>query len=418
MDSEPIPVSTAIERLLAALEPVTAERVPLAEAYGRVLAEDVRATDDYPPFANSSMDGFAVRAADVLAASAQTPASLNVIADIPAGYTSPITLRPGQAARIMTGAPLPDGADAVIPVEDTDFPYRTPGQSAPEWVKLFRAIQPGDYIRPRGQDIHAGENVLGSQQRLRPQEISLLAMLGIANVTVFRQPRAAILATGDELLTLDAPLRPGMIHESNSYLLAGQIQSCGAKALPLGIIPDQPEAIRAALERAVASNVDVIISSAGVSVGAFDFVRQVVEQNGRLDFWRVNMRPGKPLAFGQFMGIPFIGLPGNPVSSFVGFEVFVRPALLKLTGLRHWEPLRFHVELAEAIESDGRESYLRANVTQDGERWFARLVGHQGSGNLRGLTLANALLIIPSAVKSLPSGARVFAQWLGNPTNL
>jgi molybdopterin molybdotransferase len=315
----------------------------------------------------------------------------------------------------MTGAPLPGGANAVIPVEDTDFPARAPGRDAPAQVQIFRSIQPGDYIRPRGQDMHHGELVLSAQQRLSPQAVALLATLGLPEVKVFRHPRAAILATGDELLPVEAVLQPGMIHESNTYMLAGQIRACGAEVLPLGIIPDQPEAIQAALEQAINAGVNVIISSAGVSVGAFDFVRQVVEQNGRLDFWRVNMRPGKPLAFGQFQGVPFIGLPGNPVSSFVGAEIFVRPALLKLAGLRAWRPWRFPVTLAEAIESDGRESYLRAQVSQEGESWLARLVGHQGSGNLRGLSSANALLIIPSEVKSLPSGARVFAQWLGDP---
>jgi molybdopterin molybdotransferase len=411
-------VSEATERLLSVFQPVTTECLPLGEAYGRVLAEDIHATNDSPPFANSSMDGFALRAEDVSAASTQAPVRLRVVADIPAGYTSSVTLHARQAARIMTGAPLPAGADAVIPVEDTDFPSRAPGMDAPATVQILRPVKPGDYVRPRGQDMQRGELVLEAQQRLHPQTIALLATLGIPQVTVYRRPKAAILATGDELLPVEAALRPGTIHESNSYMLAGQVHACGAEALPLGIIPDQPEAIQAALERAVLAGVDVIISSAGVSVGAFDFVRQVVEQHGRLDFWRVNMRPGKPLAFGEFQKIPFIGLPGNPVSSFVGCEVFVRPALLKLAGLRHWQPWRFPVELAEALESDGRESYLRAQVKQDGDRWLARLAGHQGSGNLRGLSLANALLIIPSEVKSVPSGGRVFAQWLGDPPNI
>ncbi|MFZ6028950.1 MAG: gephyrin-like molybdotransferase Glp [Chloroflexota bacterium] len=410
-------VSTALERLLAAFEPVENERVSLAASHGRVLAEAIHATSDSPPFANASMDGFALQAGDTAAATPETPIRLRVMADIPAGYTSQVSLQPGQAARIMTGAPLPEGADAVIPVEETDAANRDAGLPPPPHIHVYRAVQAGGYIRPRGQDFRNGETLLMPGRRLRPQEVGLLASLGIAKVPVYRRPRVAILSSGDELLPVDEPLRPGTIHESNSYMLAGQIQSCGAEAIPLGIVADRPEAIQAALDRAVADGADAIISSAGVSVGAFDFVRQVVETHGRLDFWRVNMRPGKPLVCGAYCGLPFVGLPGNPVSTFIGFEVFVRPGLLKLAGLKYWQPVHFLAELAEPIESDGRESYLRAYVARKGDRWLASLAGHQGSGNLRGLTQANALLIIPSEVKSLPTGARIAARWLGDLAN-
>jgi molybdopterin molybdotransferase len=192
------------------------------------------------------------------------------------------------------------------------------------------------------------------------------------------------------------------------------VQQTGGSPINLGIVPDQADAVQACLDRAVSARVDLILSSAGVSVGAFDFVRSVVEQRGRLDFWRVNMRPGKPLAFGEYQGVPFIGLPGNPVSAFVGFEVFVRPALLKMAGIEDWNRYAQRVELREPIESDGRESYLRAIVQQDGSRLAAHLTGHQGSGNLHSLVKANALLIIPSGVKSLPAGAEVNAWLLGD----
>ncbi len=405
-------VSAARQRLLQAFQPVASEDISLAQAHGRVLAADIFASEALPPFDNSSMDGFALQAADT----PHTPTTLRVVADIPAGQFPAFTLQPGQAARIMTGAPLPAGADAVIPVEDTDFPGREPGLPLPPAVQVFRTVNPGAFVRPRGQDIQPGERVLPAGALLRPPEVGLLALLGVAQVRVHRCPRVAILVTGDELLPVDAPLQPGMIHESNSLMLAGQVHSCGGEAQHLGIIPDQAEAVQAALDRAVAAQVDVILSSAGVSVGAFDYVRQVVAQHGTLDFWRVNMRPGKPLAFGAYRGVPFIGLPGNPVSSFVGFEVFVRPALQRLAGRLTWQPLTVSAELTEPVESDGRESYLRATLTWQDGRWLAQLAGHQGSGNLRGLTLANALLIIPSEVKSLPFGARVTAQWIGpNP---
>lgn len=413
-----LPVSTALEHLLNAFHPVSTQHISLADCHGRVLAEAVHATSDYPPFANSSMDGFALQASDVAHATQETPVSLQVVEDIPAGYAPHVTLQPGQAARIMTGAPLPDGADTVVPVEETDFTARDPGLPAPALVKVYRPTQTGDHIRPRGQDLRAGELVLPPGQRLRPQEVGLLATLGIGHARVYRHPRVAILASGDELLPVEQPLRPGTIHESNSYVLAGQIRSCGAEAIPLGIIADLPEAVQAALDRAIDAGADVIISSAGVSVGAFDFVRQVVEVHGKLDFWRVNMRPGKPLAFGAYRGVPLIGLPGNPVSTFVGFEIFARPALLKLAGLQNWQPPKMIVELAEPIESDGRESYLRARLVWENDRWLASLIGHQGSGNLRGLTQANALLIIPSEVKSLPTGARIAARWLGDLANI
>jgi molybdopterin molybdotransferase len=215
-------------------------------------------------------------------------------------------------------------------------------------------------------------------------------------------------------LAVDEPLSPGKIHDSNSYTLIALVKKYGAIPLNLGIVPDKAQAVQSILDRAVAEKADLILSSAGVSVGAFDFVRTVVEQGGKLDFWRVNMRPGKPLAFGDYQGIPFIGLPGNPVSAFVGFEVFVRPTLLKMAGHESWSRLVLPVELLEPIHSDGRESYLRGIVEYRERGWQAKLAGHQGSGNLRSLAQANALLLIPSGVKSLPAGARVDAWLLDN----
>lgn len=410
-----ISVAEARQRLLESFSAVETESVPLTQAAGRVLAEDVIAGFDLPFFANSSMDGFAVRSADVVASRPDHPVVLSVVADVAAGQMSPVEIGPGEAARIMTGAPLLAGADAIVPVEDTDHQERGdhPGSTAPARVRIFRKVEPGAYVRPKGQDVRAGEVVLRANVRLRPQDVGLLAMLGCREVPVFRRPRVVMLSTGDELLPVEEPLSPGKIHDSNAYTLSALVTQDGGEAIYLGIAEDREDAVRAIVEKAVENKADLILSSAGVSVGAFDFVRQVVEKHGRMEFWRVNMRPGKPLAFGSYRDIPFIGLPGNPVSAFVGYEVFVRPAICKLTGLPDRTRPAVTVKLREPVESDGRESYLRAIVSFKNGDYFARLTGHQGSGNLLSLVQANALLIIPSGVKSLPAEAEVKAWLLG-----
>lgn len=404
-------VSEARQKLLEAFSPVKATHIDISEAAGRVLAEDIRAEIDLPAFDNSSMDGFAVRLSDLEGASRENPVCLDVSADLPAGKASYIKLHPGQAVRIMTGAPLPDGAEAVIPVEDSDFNTRQPGATAPKQVNLYRKPKNGENIRPRGQDVHRGEIVLHANHQLRSQDIGFLAMLGIARPPIYQKPRVALLSTGDELLPLKERLQPGKIYESNSYMLSALVSHYGGEPVNLGIVADRADAVRDSLRKAAEAHVDLILSSAGVSVGAFDYVRSVVEEEGRLSFWRVNMRPGKPLAFGSYHDIPFIGLPGNPVSAFVGFEVFACPALIKLGGMEDWSHPVQRVVLQEAVESDGRESYLRARVTYEEGLWKAYLTGHQGSGNLRSLVQANALLIIASGVKSLPAGSEVDA-WL------
>jgi molybdopterin molybdotransferase len=363
------------------------------------------------------MDGFAVLASDLVDASPASPRTLDVVADIPAGTSPEATVAPGQTARIMTGAPMPQGADAVIPVEETDFQDRTPGTPAPKKVTVYKSLESGDYVRGRGTDVQDGQPVLQAGHKLRAQDLGLLAMLGVATVSVHRKARVALLSSGDELLPVDAPLRPGKIRDSNTYTLSALIDDAGAEILNLGIAADRRESVEELLEKAATQNVDLILSSAGVSVGAFDFIKDVVESRGELNFWRVNMRPGKPLAFGSYRDIPFIGLPGNPVSAFVGFEVFVRPVLERLNGLEPIAPHegtsrpRVRVRLAESITSDGRESYLRADAHEEAGVLSARLAGHQGSGNLLSIVQANALLIIPAGVKSLAAGTEVDA-WL------
>ncbi len=395
-------VSEARERILAAFQPVDTQVVPLDRATGRILARDVCAENDLPIFDNSSVDGFALHKADLAA-----PRTMTVVADIRAGSNSVISLQPGKAARIMTGAPIPVGAAAVVMVENTDFVLRSPGTPAPQTVTITKSVQASENIRGRGDDLRSGEKVLSAGRRLRAQEIGLLAMLGMAEVPVYRQPRIAILASGDELVPVDAALSPGKIHESNSYTLTALAETAGAELIRLGVAADTEQDIQTRLERAVEAHADIIVTSAGVSVGAFDYVKSVIEKNGELDFWKVNLRPGKPLAFGKYREVPVIGLPGNPVSTFVGFEVFVRPVLEKLSGIEA-RPRRHQMAcLAESLVSDGRESYLRAIVTLENGRLMVSLTGNQGSGNMMSLVQANALLIVPSGVKSLPASSDV-----------
>lgn len=409
-------VNEAKQLLLDSFSPVRAEKVDLIQCSGRILAEDIYSGTDLPPFDNSSMDGYAIKSEDVANVTPGNPRTLKVVAEVPAGQLSPVHLKSGQAIRIMTGAPLPEGADTVVPIEDTDQ-YQEENQPSIEFnkqVEVLRSIKKGEYIRPRAQDVKKGEKVLEGGLKLRPQDVGLLAMLGVPQVLVYKRPRVALISTGDELLPVEVPLQPGKIHDSNAYTLSALISRDGGETIDLGIAPDQEQAVRNILERAVSDRSDLLLSSAGVSVGAFDFVRKVIEQEGGLEFWRVNMRPGKPLVFGRYKGVPFIGLPGNPVSAFVGYEVFVRPVMMKMVGLSDMQRPMVKVKSVNHIVSDGRESFLRAVVYSQEGIWFARLTGHQGSGNLRSLVKANALLIIPSGVKSLPAGSDLDAWLLGD----
>jgi molybdopterin molybdotransferase len=404
--SKMLSVREAQQRILAHFSPLETIYVPLERAAGRVLAAVIHADSDLPPFDNSSVDGFAVLAADVAPAGSGNPIRLSVIGDIPAGSSPEFTLQPGQAARIMTGAPLPAGAEAVVMVEDTDFHQRAAGP-APENVVIFRAVEAGENTRRRGMDMRQGAEILRPGHVLRAQELGMLAMVGIAQVPVFRLPRVAILSSGDEIIPVEAPLTPGKIRDTNTYTLAALAAQAGCEVFRLGVAADTRSAVQELIDAAVAIKPDVIISSAGVSMGAFDYVKNVVESGGGLDFWKVDMRPGKPLAFGKYRGIPYFGLPGNPVSAFVGFLVFVEPALQRLCGRKVVERPRVKAVLGENVESDGRESYLRAVVTLESGSRSARLTGNQSSGNLFSLVQANALLIIPSGVKSCPLGTEV-----------
>ncbi len=400
-------VTEARERILSHFQATAEENIPLIECAGRVLAVDIASAHDLPQFDNSSMDGFAIRAVDSHSAAAEV--SLSVIADIPAGSAPTVTLAQGQSARIMTGAQIPRGADAVIAVEDTDFHSRNAGSAAPQTITFIKNINAGENIRLRGADVHTGDVVLQKGRKIKAQDLGLLAMLGIANVNVHKKPRVALLSSGDELMDVDSPLTAGKIHDSNSFTLGASIQTTGAEVIRLGVAKDTRDSVQELLQKARNENVDLIVSSAGVSVGAFDFVKEVIESSGKLDFWRINMRPGKPLAFGEFQDKLFIGLPGNPVSAFVGFEIFVRPVLEKLSGQLDGGRRTVKVRCAEEIESDGRESYLRVRIRNENGIPVATLTSHQGSGNLFSLVQANALLIIPAGVKCVPVGEELEA---------
>ncbi len=408
---ELISVTKARELILAYFSPTAPIRLPISKAHQYVLAEDVYAGEELPPFTNSSMDGYAVIATDTVGAETDKPVTLEVIGDLPAGSLPQDMITHGKAIRVMTGAMIPDGCDAVVPLEFTRAIEQQPGSNLPKRIRIFQPVRKGDFLRPHGQDVAAGELILPKGHRLRAQDIGILAMMGVSEISVFRKPEVGLFSSGDELLPVGTPRLPGKIYDANTPMLSSLIVKYGGEVNELGIIPDQSDAVQSALENAVSKRVDLILSSAGVSVGAFDYVRKVVESQGELGFWRVNMRPGKPLLVGRYQQIPFIGLPGNPVSAFVGFEVFIRPALLKMQGQTEQSRPFVHAILDEPVESDGRESYLRAQVWNENGHWQARLTGHQGSGNLLSLVRANALLLVPSGVKYLPIGSKVDA-WL------
>ncbi|MBI1280213.1 MAG: molybdopterin molybdenumtransferase MoeA [Anaerolineaceae bacterium] len=405
-------VDEALKQILAVISPLGSEEVDFLAALGRVIAEDVAANGNLPPFPNSSMDGFAIQASDINHANEQQPIELRVVMDIPAGTQPQKRIQPGEAARIMTGAPLPEGADAVIPVEDTNAQW-TPGSDDPlsQSILINRSVKSGDYVRLAGEDIRKGEKIISRGALIRPAEIGLLAAVGKNRVNVIRQPRVAIISTGDELVDVSEELTPGKIRDSNSYTLAALVLANGAIPIRIPKALDKLDDVRQRFQEALAQKPDLIISSAGVSVGAFDVVRTVIDELGKVDFWRINLRPGKPLAFGHVGGIPFFGLPGNPVSAMVTFDVFVRPTLLKLSQ-RLDQAVMIEAAVTEDMHSDGRRSYIRVKLKREADGWTARTTGTQSSGALSSMMLADGLMIIPEDVKFLPAGTKLSIRLL------
>lgn len=412
---EMLSVEHALRIILEDILPLSSEKVGLNDSVGRILAQDVVAAENMPPFANSSMDGYALRAADISRASSNEPVTLEVIADISAGQVSTRELTSGTAARIMTGAPVPAGADSVVPVEDTSEPWRGAERKLPKSIDIRTASNPGAFIRYPGEDIEIGDVVLKSGQAIRPQEVGVLASLGISKVEVFRRPRIAILATGDELIDVEAPLEPGKIRNSNGFTQAAQVRQLGAVAIDLGVARDSMADVQSKLDTGIDSDIDLFISSAGVSVGAHDVVKSVLEEHGQIKIWRVRMRPGKPLVYALYKNKPYLGLPGNPVSAMVVFEKFARPCILKMAG--HTRLSRPHVTVIveEDIKSDGRESYIRANVYGESGSYRAVTTGRQGSHMLTSLVRANGLLVVPEGVTSVRAGEQLNVLMLDWP---
>lgn len=408
--TELLPIREAQIKILAVINEVKTESCAPEEAYGRVLMEDIHSPLRLPPFANSSMDGFAVHASELKGASPENPVRLPVILDIPAGKSQEYTLPPGKAARILTGAPLPHGADAVIPVEATDQFTSLRDETLPETVACFAAVKPGANCRLAGEDVELGQLVLTKGKILQPQDVGLLISLGIRQVQVSKRARVALFSSGDELLTPGERLSPGKIFDANQYVLKGLLQSTGAEVVQLGIARDNPQSVIATLDKALQNPPDLIISSAGVSTGVYDYIYQVITQQGNLNFWRVNMRPGKPVAFGDYKGIPFLGVPGNPVSAYIGTLVFALPFIRQLHGQDPFAQKTIRAVLTEPLKSpDGRESFYRGTLKNENGTIKASLAGHQGSGNLFSLVLANALLIVPAGVNLIPAGEEVEA---------
>lgn len=408
-----IGVDEARERILARFHPLEPERVPILEALDRVLAEDIYSDIDIPPFDNSAMDGYALRSGDTIGASQENPVTLEVMADLAAGHTTHLKVESGRAIRIMTGAPLPEGADAVVRFEETSEGLTG---SWGERIEVYKEVLPWDNVRPAGEDIRKGELVLPKGTLVRPQEIGVLASLGRPEVEVIRRPQVAILATGDELVAIDEEIGPGQIRNSNEYSTAAQVIRYGGVPVRLGMARDNIEELTSKIEEGLAAKVDLFLTSAGVSVGEYDVVKEVLASEGEIDFWQVYMKPGKPLAFGHIQGVPLLGLPGNPVSAMVSFEQFARPAILIMLGKGALEKPEVEVTLDEDVTSSGRRGFIRAIVTRQEDGYHARAVtGPRGSGVLTSMVRANALLIVPEDTTVVRAGERLRAQMLDWP---
>jgi molybdopterin molybdotransferase len=406
----------ALRRIVGGVEPLGVETRPLLSALGSVLAEDVAAPVDLPPWDNSAMDGFAVRAADVVGASAERPVVLRVVDDIPAGGFPARALEAGEAARIMTGAPVPAGSDGVIRVEHTDGGSEI--GTAEGRVSILSAADAGKNVRPRGEDVRAGDVALRAGTVLRAPELAVASSLGKERLAVHRRPVVAIATSGDELVDVeryDEVLAGRKIVSSNSYALAAQLAESGIEARVLGTARDTPESLRELLRGA--RGCDALITSAGISVGEHDHVRGVLEEmETRVELWRVRIRPGSALAFGRvgaLGGIPWFGLPGNPVSTMVTFELFVRPALLRMCGrARIYQPTVDAV-LRERVGARGELVQIpRLRLEREGGVTFARLTGAQGSGIATSMAAADTLGIVPAGAE-LDAGDRVRAVVLG-----
>ena len=406
-----ISVDEALERVLSHFEPLEPEEVEVLEALDCVLAEDVYSDMDVPPFDNSAMDGYAVRAADTGGASRESPVELQVIGAVAAGHTTDLVVKPGTAIRIMTGALLPAGADAVVRFEDT-------GESREGRVEIFGQVVAGANVRLAGGDVRRGELVLSRGTTLRPQGIGVLASLGRTRIQVIRRPRVGIVATGDELVAIDEPLTPAKIRSSNEYSSAALVRRYGGIPIRLGIARDDPEDLKARICEGLAQKVDLFITSAGVSAGDYDVVRDVLAEEGKVHFWGVRMRPGKALAFGEIQGVSLLGLSGNPMAFLVAFEQFARPAILKMLGKAQLRHLTVEAVLEHDVDGSEWCDLRPAVVTKRGGEYYASVVGLRGFGVLASVVRANGLIIIPEGVRDKRVGEWVVVQMLDWPEDV
>jgi len=411
-----ISVEEALAKILNTVHTLGDEPQPILDCLGRVLAEDVHSPLDVPPHDNSAMDGYAVQAEDIKGTSVNKPKVLAVIGEVAAGDVPKMKVKPGTAVRIMTGAFIPDEANVVVPFEDTDEVERKQHAMSQREIGICASLQVGCNIRQKGEDIAKGRLVLQKGKLLDPADIGVLASLGKSSILVTRRPVVGILATGNEVVEVNQPLPDGKIYNSNSYSLAAQVVCYGGIARLLGVAPDDIEqltvAIRAGLE------CDILLTSGGVSLGDYDVVKQVLAAEGKIDFWTVRMKPGKPLAFGLFKRsdgkeVPHLGLPGNPVSSMITFEVFARPAIFKMVGRNDSVKSNITAVLENSIRnSDGRRIFARVVVTKRNNDYVAKLTGPQGSGILTSMAKANGLAIIPEDATEVKSGERVEVMML------
>jgi len=405
-----ISVEEALKTILEGIRPLGLENIPITSALGCVIGEDIVSGRSIPPLANSSMDGYAVMAGDTAFASKEKPAVLDVLEDVPAGRVATQPIRKGQAIRIMTGAPLPEGANAVVRVEDTEADQKK--------VKIFVSVTPGFDIREAGEDVKTGELVVTKGTVLRAAEIGMLAALGRSYVAVHQRPVVAVVSTGDELVEVDEMPGPGKIVNSNSYSLAAMVLEAGAIPLQLGIARDNREDLLDKFR--AAARADIIVSSGGVSVGDYDLVKDIMAEIGsRIQFWRVAMRPGRPLAFGRLEGKPLFGLPGNPVSSMVSFEQFIRPSILTMRGYRNIFRRAVRAEMTDGFsKKKGLKYFLRARVEYRDGKHYAAMTGEQGSGILKSMVLANGLIVLPEDVSAVKPGDEVAVQLLDSRLEL
>lgn len=402
--------SQALERILERAAPLPCRLLPLDEALGLVTAEPVLAREPVPPFTNSAMDGFALRAADAAGASQDAPVRLPVVVEIPAGSPGGVALPPGAAARIMTGAVLPAGADAIVPVEEA--------LAEPGWVVLSAPPRAGAHVRLAGEDIPGGGVVVPAGRVLRPAELGVLAAVGAAMVPVHPRPRVAVITTGDELVEAGAQPGPGQIRDANLHSLGAQVRAAGAEVLAFPRVPDRPEAVTAALAAALAQ-ADVVLTNGGVSVGDFDYIKTILAQLGAEEvFWRVAQKPGGPLGLWQAGGRLVFGIPGNPAAAMLMFEEYVRPALRRMLGHRFLHRPERIGRLAAPFRKpaeDRRLTFLRVSVTDQDGGLTATLTGPQGSGLLASMMRTDALALVPPETREIPAGGDILLHLINEP---